>query len=454
MFDKLKAVLAGIDADYADIRYEVMHETRIGFNGPELTTLVSSSTDGFVLRVLNDGGLADISFTRPEDAGRAAKTAVENARLMAQHAKEPVRFAPTEVVKDEFRPQLDEDPRRIPVEEKLALTRSYNELALSRPRVATTQVGYVDVVREKYFVNTEGSEVREDLVTVRISGFITAQDGSLTQRAIFGLGGSDGFHVLRGREAEVDKTAGIAVDLLQARPVTSGTYRVVLDQKLGGVFTHEAFGHFSEADIIEDNPTMRQKMRLGARLGSEVVNIIDDPTRPGQLGFYKYDDEGVRARSTQLMKAGVLSGRLHSRRTAAAYNEPLSGHTVAEDYRYAPIVRMGCIYIEPGNWSREELLDQLGDGLYLATAYGGQTSGENFTFGAQYGFEVKGGKLGQMVRDINISGNLYQTLQNIRAVGNDLKLGEVGGCGKGQMNIRSCYGSPHLLIENVVVGGR
>jgi TldD protein len=447
-------VLAGIDAEFADIRYELMHETRIVFSGPELTTLVSSSTDGYVLRVLKNGGLAEISFTRPEDAGRAALTAVENAKLMAQHAKEPVQFAPAEVVRDEFHPQLKEDPRRVSVDEKLALTRKYNELALARAKVATTQLGYTDVVREKYYLNSEGSRVREDLVTVRIAGFVTAQDGSLTQRAIFGLGGSDGFHVLRGREDEVDKTAGIAVDLLSAEPVTSGTYRVVLDQKLGGVFTHEAFGHFSEADIIQDNPTMRQRMQLGARLGSEVVSIIDDPTRPGQLGFYKYDDEGVRARPTPLMKAGVLCGRLHSRRTAAAYGEPLSGHTVAEDYRYAPIVRMGCIYIEPGISSREELLEQLGDGLYLLTAYGGQTSGENFTFGAQYGFVVSGGRPTQMVRDINISGNLYDTLRNIKAVGSDLKLGEIGGCGKGQMNIRSCYGSPHLLVEGVVVGGR
>lgn len=454
MFDKLNSVLAGVDADYADIRYELMHETRIAFSGPELTTFVSSSTDGYVLRALKDGGLADVAFTKPEDAGRAAKTAVENAKLMAKHTKEPVQFARADVVRDEFRPQLNEDPRRIAVEEKLALARKYNELALGTKKVATTQLGYADIVREKYFASTEGAEVHEDLVTVRFSGGITTQEGSLTQQARFGIGGSDGFHVLRNREADVERFAGVARDLLSAQPVTAGTHRVVLDQKLGGVFTHEAFGHFSEADIIQDNPTMRAKMQLGAKLGSDVVNIIDDPTRADQLGFYKYDDEGVRARPTQLMKTGVLCGRLHSRRTAAAYVEPLSGHTVAEDYRYSPIVRMGCIYIEPGKASRDELLSQLGDGLYLLVAYGGQTSGENFTFGAQYGFVVKDGRPGQMVRDINISGNLYATLQNIKAVASDLKLSEVGGCGKGQTNFRSCHGSPHILVEGLVVGGR
>ncbi|MCK4225606.1 TldD/PmbA family protein, partial [candidate division WOR-3 bacterium] len=156
----------------------------------------------------------------------------------------------------------------------------------------------------------------------------------------------------------------------------------------------------------------------------------------------------------QLMKNGVLSGRLHSRRTAAAFGEPLSGHCVAEDYRYSPIIRMGNIFIAPGTDTFEDLLVKLGDGLYLLDAKGGQTSGENFTFGAQYGYVVRNGKIGEMIRDINISGNLYQTLQNIKEVGDDLELCRTGGCGKGQLNIRSCHGAPHIIINKVVVGGR
>jgi TldD protein len=320
--------------------------------------------------------------------------------------------------------------------------------------VATTQAAYWDMTRDKYFVSTEGARLREELVTVRISGEIVSKEGNLTQRVRFGFGGSDGLARLRGREAEMAERAKICVDLLKAESVKSGDYRVVLDQSLAGVFAHEAFGHFSEADIIEDVPTMREKMHIGAELGNSVLSITDDPTRPGQLGFYRYDDEGVAARPVALMKNGVLVGRLHSRRTAAEFGEPLNGHCVAEDYRYAPIIRMGCIYIEPREQTREELLGLLGDGLYVCNQMGGQTSGENFTFGAQFGYEIKGGKPGRMLRDINISGNLYATLKNISGVGNDLKLHEVGGCGKGQTNHRSCNGAPHVLIESLVVGGR
>jgi TldD protein len=454
VISELKAMLAGIDADYADIRYEVKHETKITLSGRELTELSASSTDGHVVRVLKDGGFAAVAFTRPQDAGRAVARALANAQLFANRAAAPVALAETEVVIATVKPELDEDPAQVPLNEKLAVLRTYNDIPLGNDWVATTSLAYAEVSRQKAFVSTEGSEIQEDLVTVRISGSIVARDGPLTQTVRVGFGGSDGFGRLRQRHDHVEQRTGIAVDLLRAEPVTAGTYRVILDPHLGGVFTHEAFGHFSEADLIEDAPTMRAKMRLGAKLGVPILNIRDDPTLAHQLGHYVYDDEGVRARRTHLMRDGVLVGRLHSRRTAAAFGEPLTGHCVAEDYRYAPIIRMGCIFIEPGEAKLEDLMSELGDGLYLAQPMGGQTSGQNFTFGANYGFVVKGGQRRQMVRDINLSGDLYRTLEHIEAIGDDLRLGEIGGCGKGQTNIRSCFGAPHTLIDGVVIGGR
>ncbi len=453
MFETLRSVLSKATAQYADIRYEIKKETRIVFNGRELFHIGSNSTDGFVIRILKDGGLSSIAFTRPGDAETAVRTAEENSVLMAHHVKKPVQFAKTDAIKDTFFPDIDEDPRHVSIDEKLQLTRDYNSIALKHEKIATTNIMYNEVIREKYFTSTEGTEIREDLITTSLGGLITSKDGTLTQNVRVAAGGSHGFSLLRNQEEEFEKKTEIALNLLHAAPVTGGTYNVVLNQDLAGVFAHEAFGHFSEADLIEDSPTMREKMQIGAMLGDEVLSITDDPTIPRQLGFYGYDDEGVKARSTPLMKQGVLVGRLHSRRTAAAFGEGLTGHCVAEDYRYAPIVRMGNIFIEPGRNTLEELLSMLGDGLYILDHKGGQTSGENFTFGAQYGYIVKGGKKTAMIRDINISGNLYHTLKNITAAGNDLVLSKTGGCGKGQVNIRSCHGGPHILIQNVVVGG-
>jgi TldD protein len=453
MFETLRSVLSKATAEYADIRYEIKKETKIVFNGRELFHIGSNSTDGFVIRILKDGGLSSIAFTRPDDAETAIRTAEENSVLMAHYVKKPVQFAKIDTIKDTFLPDIDEDPRHVSIDEKLQLTRDYNSIALKHEKIAATNIIYNEVIREKYFMSTEGIEIREDLITTSLGGLITGKDGTITQNVRVAAGGSHGFSLLRNQEEEFEKKTEIALNLLHAAPVTGGTYNVVLNQDLAGVFAHEAFGHFSEADLIEDSPTMRERMKIGALIGNEVLTITDDPTIPRQLGFYGYDDEGVKARLTPLMKHGVLVGRLHSRRTAAAFGEGVTGHCVAEDYGYAPIIRMGNIFIEPGRNTFEELLSMLGDGLYILDHKGGQTSGENFTFGAQYGYIVKGGKKTAMIRDINISGNLYHTLKNITAAGNDLVLSKTGGCGKGQVNIRSCHGGPHILIQNVVIGG-
>jgi len=453
MFDRLRGVLGKLDVDYADIRYEIKKATIISFDGKELTQIGSNSTDGYVLRALKDGGFSSVVFTKESDAEKAASVAAENAQLIARNIEKPVRLAEAEVVKDTAVPALKEDPREVSMAEKLELIRKYNDIPLGYEKIATTTISYQEVIREKYFTSTEGTEIREDLVTTRLSGEIISKDGDLTQNVRVKGGGSEGFSTIRNQERNFEERTKIALDLLKAKPVEGGTYTCVLNPEMAGVFAHEAFGHFSEGDIIEALPAMREKMKMGEKLGSEVLNIVDDATLSDQLGFYKYDDEGVKVRPRQLMRNGVLTGRLHSRRTAAEFGEPLSGHCVAEDYRYAPIIRMGTIFIRPGAHSFDELLSMLGEGLYILDAKGGQTAGENFTFGAQYGYLVKDGKLGEMVRDINISGNLYKTLVDIVAVGDDFVLGKVGGCGKGQINIRSCHGGPHILVNNLVVGG-
>jgi predicted Zn-dependent protease len=453
MFDQLRKLLGKASVDYADARYEVRKDCVVRFDGKELSQIGATTTDGYVLRVLKDGGFASVAFTKPEDGEKALATAVENAGLIGRHRDKPVTLAPAPPIKETVAPKLVEDPRQVAMEEKLALVRGYNDIALGHEKIVMTTMAYQDMVREKHFVSTEGAEIREDLVTTRLVGQLIAKDGTLTQNVRLAAGGSNGFQSVRDQNSLIKDRSRIVQELLNARPIAGGEYRCVLNPSLAGVFTHEAFGHFSEADIVETLPAMREKMQLGNQLGSEILSIVDNATLPDQLGHYKYDDEGVAVRPVQLIKEGRLVGRLHSRRTAAEFGEPLSGHSIAEDHRYAPIIRMGTIFIEAGSFSKEELLAQLGDGYYFLDAKGGQTAGENFSFGTQYGYEVKNGKPVRLVRDINISGNLYSTLREISAVANDFSLSKTGGCGKGQTNQRSCYGGSHILVNNLVVGG-
>ncbi len=454
MIDKLKQMASKIDADYFDLRYETKRVEQIVMSKKEIRSCGSNLGDGYVLRVLKNGGLSKVSFTKPEQADMAIRRAIENAEVLAANLSEPKRPAPAPVVKAAIKAKLVEDPRQISLSEKIAIVRHYSDLLFSQPKIANVDMHYYDVYRNKYFINSEGSEINEELVTTKLGAGVVSQEGALTQTVRMAFGGSNGFQRVRNREDEAIERARIAADLLNAEPVTAGTYKMILNPGIAGVFTHEAFGHFSEADIVRDLPALREKMKIGTKMGTDILNIIDDATMADQLGYYQYDDEGVAVRRVNLMTGGVLTGRLHDRFTAAEMGEPISGHAIAEDFRYDPIVRMGNIFIQPGNNSFEELLAAMGDGLYICDAMGGQTSGENFTFGANYGYIVKNGKLAGMIRDINIVGNLYSTLNTVQMIGNDFVLDEAGGCGKGQTNIRSCLGGPHVLFSNLTVGGK
>lgn len=454
MIDKLKKMLNQIPADYYDLRYETKQVERLVMSKREVRSFGSNTGDGYVLRILHKGGFATVCFTKPEQAELAIKKALENAAVLAANQKEKKQMAAVPHVVENVQAKLIEDPRQISMTEKLELVRHYSELLFSQPKIANVELEYYDVFRNKYYINSEGTEINEELVTTKLGGSIVSQEGDLTQTVRMAFGGSNGFQKLRNREAEALAKAKVAADLLTAIPVSAGTYRMVLNSGIAGVFTHEAFGHFSEADIVRDLSALRAKMQIGTKLGTGILNITDDATMANQLGYYRYDDEGVAVRKVRLMTQGVLSGRLHDRFTAAEMNEPVSGHSIAEDFHYGPIVRMGNIFIEPGSSSLDELLAACGDGLYICDAMGGQTSGENFTFGANYGYVVKSGKLQGMIRDINIVGNLYHTLGSVELIGSDFVLNESGGCGKGQTNIRSCLGGPSVLFNDLTVGGK
>ena len=373
MIEKLKQMAGNIAADYFDIRYETKRVEQVTMSKKEIRSCGSNLGDGYVLRVLKNGGLATVSFTKPEQAELAIKRALENAEVLAANSHTPKKAAVAPIVKASIQAKLVEDPRKISLAEKIALVRHYSDLLFAQPKIANVDIQYYDVYRNKYFLNSEGSEINEELVTTKLGAGVVSQEGSLTQTVRMAFGGSNGFHKVRDREAEAIERAKIAADLLKAEPVKAGTYRMILNPGIAGVFTHEAFGHFSEADIVRDLPALRDKMKIGTKLGTDILNIIDDATMADQLGYYQYDDEGVAVRRVNLMTNGVLTGRLHDRFTAYEMDEPISGHATAEDFRYAPIVRMGNIFIQPGPHSFEELLASLDDGLYICDAMGGQT---------------------------------------------------------------------------------
>ncbi len=221
------------------------------------------------------------------------------------------------------------------------------------------------------------------------------------------------------------------------------------------MFIHEAFGHLSEADFIYENPQARAMMTMGRRFGKGILNSFDDGSIPDLRGTTLYDDEGTPARRNWLIRDGVLVGRLHSRQTAAKMGEGASGNARAINYRFPPIVRMTNTAIDNGATSFEDMIKDVKLGVYACEAYGGQTQLENFSFSSGYAYMIRDGKIAEMVKDVILAGNLFTTLDNIDAIGNDFKwLNTGGGCGKGNQHpLPVGMGAPHIRIQNVVIGG-
>ena len=452
MEEKIKRALKNSDVEYVEVHLEETEETRVHYSGKEMDSIGTHFTKGGNVRAFHRGGWGFASFN---DMNRIS----EYIREACQHAKKVVRergsLAPTTSIQDQVPLDLEDDPRKVPLAEKEGITRTYNGIILSSPKIQTTQVRYADKFMRRHFMNTEGTELVEERIYCGISFSAIARDGTNVQASNESLGGTRGFKTVLDQEEKVEQVTKEAIDLLKAEKVKGGIYTVIVNPILGGVFAHEAFGHLSEADHLFENERILKIMELGKRFGREELSIVDDGTLVGERGHYRYDDEGVPAQKTYLMRNGILVGRLHSRETAVKLGEPLTGNGRAINFRHHPIVRMSCTYIEPGERSFEKMVSEVKEGIYAVDALGGQTQLEMFTFSAGKGYLIQNGKIGPMVRDVVLTGNLFETLKNIDAIGDDLEFhGGLGGCGKdGQFPLPVTTGAPHFRIQNVVIGG-
>jgi len=456
MKDQLAAIAAGLTADYADIRFEENRKVRILYEGKKLKEVASTVSSGGHARAYADGGKAISSFSDPERAAPFAVSACASASLAGTLREKKLRVSDAPVVTDSFLLSPEADPRTVPLKEKLELVAHYNGILLENPNVVTTQTAYDEFASRRVFVNSDGSAIEYELLNCGIVGLIVTKKDRVVQRVRFAFGGCEEYGRLLDREDDLREKLAKACDLLDAEPVKAGIFPVILNPGEAGVFIHEAFGHLSEGDGLQNNPAFRARLRMGTKLARSILSVSDDPTLEQRPGSFIVDDEGVRGVKTRLISEGVLTGRLHSRETAAEFEEQLSGNMRAVDARYTPLVRMSNIFIEPGDSSLDQMISSIDRGYYLAGAKGGQTSGDQFTFGAQWGYRIQDGKLGPMVRDINMSGELFSTLQAISMVGDDLTFGERGGCGKGspmQTNRKSGTGAPHIKIDAVTIGG-
>ena len=450
-----KKILGAIErskADYTEIRLEREWRTEVAYRREHLENLEASTEFGGIARCLVKGCWGIATFNTLRDLAKRVEEAYEIAKAVARRAAEKIELAEAEPVERELGAQLKRDPRSIPLEEKRRCIEQYNKLMLGLDRrIVATNAQYTDSFKEIIYANSEGTFIREERPDVTLSLVATAREGDNIQYGFESFGWCAGFEAAEAQQERAEQAARRAVALLEAKPVKAGAYTVVLDQDLAGVFIHEAFGHLCEADHIYKDPRLREIMHPGRKVGVEGLNVIDDGYIEGLRGNSPYDDEGVPRQRVYLIKGGVLQGFLHSRATAAKMGAKPTGNARAVNYKFEPIVRMRNTYIDRGTYTFEELLRGIDQGIYACGAVGGQTELEQFTFIAAYAYEITNGKVGEMLRDVVLTGNVFQTLQNIDGLGNDLVIkGSSGGCGKdGQFPLPLTHGGPHLRIRNV-----
>lgn len=450
--EEIEAALRGHEADYVEIRMDDTSTNRIIYRGRELEEIGRNRSFGGNVRALYRGGWGFASFNDPSGLREHVADAVSQARHVGHEKSE---LAEVEPVVDSVPLEVLTDPRTITLARKKEYLDTYNAMMLEVEGVTSTNITYWDGHKQITFANSEGSYIQQERIDVVSRLAATARRNGDMQQASLSLGALNDFSYMTTLDEAAKMIANRAVELLNAPYAKAGTYPVVLDPVLAGVFCHEAFGHLSEADHVYENERMKEIMVLGRQFGQPHLNIVDGAAVPDLRGSFKYDDEGVPATKADLIRDGILVGRLHSRETAAKMGERPTGNARALDYRFPPIVRMTNTYIEPGEATFEEIIGDIKEGVYARNWYGGTTSMEMFTFSAGEAFMIRDGKVAELVRPVKLTGNLFTTLMNIDALGKDLDFNQGGGCGKmGQMPLPVSNGSPHIRIRDCVVGER
>ncbi|MFO8060366.1 MAG: TldD/PmbA family protein [Bacillota bacterium] len=443
-------------ADYLEVRIEESEVSSLHFRGPRLESLEESISFGGAVRALSDGGWGFASFNSLEELDDRVRQACDLAAVAGNLRGERVELAPVPVVNEVASTDIVRDPAEVELSEKVAVFSDYNRQVLEFGQdISSSDVRYGDKKTRLLFFNSDGSVI--DQVRLDMAGGIVAiaTRGDDTQMGRVSFGSSNDYGVISDLEEEIAEACRTACRLLDAPAAPGGRYTVIAAPEMAGVFAHEAFGHLSEADDLMENERMRSIMKLGRRFGGEILNIYDTGLTPGARGYLAFDDEGVRTQRTDLIREGVLMGRLHSRQSAAMMGEKPTGSARALSYRFPPICRMRNTCIEPGEATFEDMLKGVRRGLYVVTPYGGQTDDEMFTFMAGKSFLIEDGKLGPMVRDVSLTGNVFQTLKQIDMIGSEMSTRDsAGGCGKGEQSpLPTSMWAPHIRINEVVVGG-
>lgn len=456
MIEVFKSVLRGVDG-YAEIRYHKRVTTIIEARNGTLAKAEQRTLAGAAVRCLIDGCWGFVSTSDVTESGlcSALADAIDGAAAAARIKKERAKLAPARMGEGEF--VYYERGSEPSIAEKIARVLEAEERLRSRSElIVGSVVRYTHYDDEKYIVNTDGAAAHIVDSKQSIHVFATAgRDGKLeTDVKAWGVTGSWQALMEKGDlDQMVDRAAQGAIEKLDAGYAPGGQYTVILDPGLVGVLSHEAIGHTVEADFVLAGSIAKGK--IGQRVASELVTMVDDGNVPGAAGMVLVDDEGVQGERTVLIENGVLRAYLHNRESAAMLGAAPRGNARAFTYRDEPLIRMTNTFILPGKDDLKAMISEVEDGFFLSgLGQGGQADSDaEFMFSVGQAWRIRDGRLCEPVKGVTISGQAFEVLSSVDAVSSGFKLDMgAGHCGKWQP-AKVDAGGPYLRCR-VTIGGR
>ncbi len=412
-------------------------EARVS-EGPRSQGAVLSAWNGAFLEERALGSL------EAEALATAARTLAQELSLRAGPAPEP-----GEPRDEHLTFPVEIDPQSQSPRDKLELCRRYHAtLRGLDPRIVNVMVAYSESTEAKAYANRTRL-LSQSLIRIRLQITVFVSDGQKVQRDWLGKDGTGGLEIARASDDELRALAQQAVALLAAERIEPGFYDVVCDPSVAGVVAHEAFGHGVETDMFVKGRA-RAAEYLGRRVGSPLVNLLDDPSAPGAYGSYLLDDEGEVARPTTILREGIFVQGLTDLYSAFRLGIPRTANGRRQSYARKAYARMSNTYFARGDTPVEDLIAGLERGVLLSKTSSGMEDpkGWGVQVEANVGEEVVGGRrTGRLFSPVGITGYVPDILASVSAVGSDFAL-DGGNCGKGWKEwVPVSSGGPHLRLK-------
>ena len=475
IIDGLLRKLSKGKCEYSDLRVQQIETERLATTSQKVEPVEKSMNSGFGVRVLKDGswGFAASSQFNEKEYERVIKLAMAIADASRKVNKIPIAIGQPQEYKASYETPMVKDPFGIAIKEKLDLLAHWEEL-MHQDAAISASSGFLDFRREtKIFRSSAGSDIKQVLLHTGagVSCGIVKGRRERYERSFPTSSGqfvSGGFEQIASFKIEenIPKIAAQAIEMQTALDCPEKVTDIVLSPDLASLQIHESIGHPLELDRVfgsERNfsgtsfATADQLNKL--KYASDKVNVYSDPTFPGGLATYKYDDDGVEATRMPLIKDGILVGYLSSLETALRVKMPSSAAARAEGWGNVPLVRMTNLILEPGGQKFADMISEIEDGIYIegVESWSIDDNRDNFTLGGEVGWEIKNGKLGAMVKAPSYSGNTVQFWNSCDSTGDksEWKLWGTPNCGKGEpgQNGRTAQGAAYVRFRQVKVGG-